>query len=107
MPPIPKLRLMDRILAQDAAADDKMTHVLGQLKNLGEWTRTAADWMNRAEAVINKNTTDIKGLAGNRIEKPPGLDAELDKELKDKMARVDTLEEKFGNHAEDATIQEA
>ena len=82
------MRVMERVLAHDAEEKDKVKHLMDHMKNFEEWTRTAAERMSKAEAVIGKHnvdiekhTVDINNLAGVGVQKPPGLDADAGKEI--------------------------
>ncbi len=95
MPPIPKLRMMERVLAQDAAAEAKVQHLIAQMVNMEDWARTAAEWMGRAEATILENRAKIADITGDGVAKPPGLDSEMEKRTK---AVEDELGRQSGLH---------
>ena len=51
--PVPKVRILERVLSKDAAPDDKVAHAETQLKELEDWGRKAQTWMEKAEVLIN------------------------------------------------------
>ena len=57
---IPKVRIIDRLLMQDANRDEKVDHMEGQLRNFEEFARSVAQWMTRTEDGY-RNDTDRLG----------------------------------------------
>ena len=65
---IPKVRVIDRLLAQDASQEAKVDFMTGQLRNLEEFAREVVGWMRRTEdgyrADMRKLADDLKGKIG-------------------------------------------
>ncbi len=103
-PQIPKVRIIDRVLAQDANNDLKVEHMEKQMKNLEDFACHTTTWMARAEEVINgnhKKALDEIEATTNRVNileavpNPPGLDNPPE-DLVEKLKRIEELEANIG-----------
>ncbi len=90
---IPKVRIIDRLLMQDANRDEKVDHMEGQLRNFEEFARSVTQWMTRTEDGY-RNDTDRLGenlramaarldaLETKPEQLPPGLEPDLAEKVK-------------------------
>ena len=90
---IPKVRIIDRLLMQDANRDEKVDHMEGQLRNLEEFARGVTQWMTRTEDGY-RNDTDrlgdnlramaarIDALEAKPEQFPPGFEPDLAEKVK-------------------------
>jgi len=100
---IPKVRVIDRLLAQDANQEAKVDFMFGQLKNLDEFAREVTGWMRRTEDGYRADTKKFAGdiqniedrlVAVEALPKPPGL-SDMPEEIAEKLAYVAGLEAKI------------
>ena len=106
------MRILERVLAQDATPEDKLGHAVNQLKDLDDWARKSQAWMEKAEGWIATAATvfdriDVrvaelderevelakraKTPEEKKVDNPPGLQ---DDETATKLNHLEALEAK-------------
>jgi len=121
------MRILERVLAQDATPEDKLGQMAAQLKVLDDWAQQSQSWMAKAEKWIHTAATvfdridvrigeldDRETETKQRVEHletkpppeaPPGLAASA--ETAEKLAKLEVLEAKLNERFEQVELAAA
>ncbi|MDP6992297.1 MAG: hypothetical protein QGF89_06395, partial [Candidatus Marinimicrobia bacterium] len=121
------MRILERVLAQDASPEDKFTQMAAQLKVLDDWAQQSQSWMAKAEKWIltaatvfdridarigelDERETELQKRVETlevkeQAETPPGLPTSA--ETAEKLARLEALEAKLNERFEQVELAAA